>query len=95
MCEFYGRYDLDDIVFHCNECKNEQYLEAFWIGCVERHSQYLFDEGVFLFFDYLQKFNPGLSTLGFLHTLEQFSAEKNRVRIRYCMWYNSQSHRIL
>ena len=43
---------------------------------MERHSQYLFDENLFLFFDYLQKFNPGLSTSGFLHSLEQFSAEK-------------------
>ena len=43
---------------------------------MKRHSQYIFDED---FFDYLQKFNPGLSTLGFLHVLEQFSGEKNRV----------------
>lgn len=71
------------MVFYCNECKTEQYLEGFWIGCVERHSQYLFDEDLFMFFDYLQKFNPGMSMLGFLHTLEEFSAEKNRVRNRF------------
>lgn len=58
-------------------------MEGFWIGCVERHSQYLFDEDLFMFFDYLQKFNPGSSLQGFLHTLEEFSAEKNRVRNRY------------
>lgn len=79
LCKLLGRYDLDDVVFYCNECKIEQHLEGFWIGCVERHSQYLFDEDLFLFFDYLQKFNPGLSVSGFLHTLEEFSAEKNRV----------------
>lgn len=74
-----GRYDLDDFIFFCNDCKSEQYLEGYWVGCVERHSQYIFDEDLFLFFDYLQKFNPGLSTSSFLHTLEQFSSEKNRV----------------
>ncbi|XP_065891337.1 uncharacterized protein [Dysidea avara] len=74
-----GRYDLDDVVLYCNECKIEQHLEGYWIGCVDRHSQYLFDEDLFLFFDYLQKFSPGLSVLGFLHTLEEYSAERNRV----------------
>lgn len=54
-------------------------MEGYWVGCMERHSQYIFDEDLFLFFDYLQKFNPGLSTSSFLHTLEQFSSEKNRV----------------
>lgn len=74
-----GRYDLDDEVLFCDQCKIEEYLHGFWPGSVERHSQYLFDEDLFLFFDFLQKFNPGMSTSGFLHALEQFSAAKNRV----------------
>ena len=76
---FLGRYDLDDEVLFCNTCRREEYLPGFWPGSVERHSQYLFDEDLFLLFDFLQKFNPGMSSSGFLHALEEFSVVKNRV----------------
>jgi len=81
-----GRYDLNDEVLFCDVCKKEEYLPGFWPGSVERHSQYLFNEDLFLLFDFIQKFNPGLSTSGFLHALEQFSAVKNRVSIYVCMY---------
>ena len=70
---------MDDVALYCDACNKEEFPKGFWPGSVERHSQYLFDEDVFLMLDLLQKFNPGLSTLGFLHTLEEFSAAKNRV----------------
>lgn len=76
---YVGRYELNDTKILCNGCGTEMCLEGFWPGSVERHSQYLFDIDVFTFFDILQKYNPGLSTSGFLHSLEQFSAKKGRV----------------
>ena len=75
-----GRYELDDTKISCDECNACLLLNGFWPGSVERYAQYLFDTDVFCFFDLLQKFNPGLSTSGFLHSLEQFSAMKGRVR---------------
>lgn len=74
-----GRHELDDAKILCEGCGKEIFLDGFWPGSVERHSQYLFDVDVFLFFDYLQKYNPGLSISGFIHSLEQFSAVKGRV----------------
>ena len=79
-----GRYELDDTKISCDECDTYLLLNRFWPGSLERYSQYLFDTDVFYFFDLLQKFNPGLSTAGFLHSLEQFSAMKGRVRVLIC-----------
>ena len=74
-----GRHELDDTKILCEGCGTDIILDGFWPGSVERHSQYLFDVDMFLFFDYLQKYNPGLSMSGFIHSLEQFSAVKGRV----------------
>ena len=82
---FIGRYELDDVILFCEACNCEVLEDGFWPGSVERHSQYLFNEDVFLFFDLLCKFSPGLSTRSFLNALEQFSASKCRVSICACV----------
>ena len=76
---YVGRHELDDDKMICEQCNSELFPDGYWPGTVERYSQYLFDVDVFLFSDYLQKYYPGLSTSGFIHTLEQFSAVKGRV----------------
>ena len=45
-------------------------------------SIYLYQE-VFVFYDLFRKNLPGISEYGFLHTLEQFSKLKGRVRLQY------------
>ena len=45
-----GRYELDDVILFCETCNCEVLDGGFWPGSVERHSQYLFDEDLFLFF---------------------------------------------
>ena len=88
---YIGRHELDDTKILCEGCGIEIFLDGFWPGSVERHSQYLFDVDVFLFFDYLQKYNPGLSTSGFIHSLEQFSAVKGRVCF-LCLYIHTYVH---
>ena len=52
---------------------------GYWPGSAERRSRYIYDQDLFLFYDLLQKNNPGISEYGFLKTLEQFSEIKGRV----------------
>ncbi|XP_064390969.1 uncharacterized protein LOC135338816 isoform X2 [Halichondria panicea] len=82
-----GRYDLNDVLPICDNCGQEIHLETphdvireqYWPGNPARKSAHIFDTDLFLFYDLLKKHNPGLSEVGFLRTLEQFSLSKGRV----------------
>jgi len=72
----------------CHSCNTLLHLgspkdvvrENYWLGSANRQSHYIFDQQLFMFYDLLQKNNPGLSEYGFIKTLEQFSESKGRVR---------------
>ena len=55
---------------------------GFWPGSIARDCRYLFSIDLFKFFDALQKFLPGTSIAGFIHTLEQLSCYNGRVSNR-------------
>ena len=55
------------------ESPNELIRDKYWLGSADRMSRYIFDQQLFVFYDLLQKNNPGLSEYGFLKTLEQYS----------------------
>ena len=82
-----GRYDLNDVLPICDNCGQEIHLEMphdvireqYWPGNPAQKSAHIFDTDLFLFYDLLKKHNPGLSEVGFLRTLEQFSLSKGRV----------------
>ena len=83
-----GRFDLHDCYVCCTNCEYKygdsfsSFINAgFWPGNITRNSQYLFSLEVFKIFDLLQKFLPGTSTTGFLHTLERLSLQHGRVSI--------------
>ena len=86
-CIILGRFDLNDATPLCHACGEVMELtsphdvirEGYWPGSAERRSRYIYDQDLFLFYDLLQKNNPGISEYGFLKTLEQFSEEKGRV----------------
>lgn len=78
---------MNDVLPICDHCDQEIQLETphdvireqCWPGNPTRKSTHVFDTDLFLFYDLLKKHNPGLSELGFLRTLEQFSVTKGRV----------------
>ena len=81
------RFDLNNAVILCHSCNTPLHLESskelirknYWLGNADRQSRYIFDQQLFMFYDLLQKNNPGLSEYGFLKTLEQFSETRGRV----------------
>lgn len=87
-----GRFDLDDCYVYCTTCKYKygdtfsSFINAgFWPGTVARNCQYLFSMEMFEFFNLLQKFLPGTSGTGFIHTLEQLSLQHGRVSTYYIL----------
>jgi len=57
---------------------NDAIKANFWPGSSDRPC-YVFDQQLFLFYDLLQKNNPGISEYGFIKTIEQVSEQKGRV----------------
>ncbi len=92
-----GRYDLNDVLLICDNCGQEIHLETphdvireqYWPGNPARKSAHIFDTDLFLFYDLLKKHNPGLSEVGFLRTLEQFSLSKGRVSAHHAVSWPS------
>ena len=87
VCLFSGRFDFDDCIIICNSCGHRYgnsisslIYAGFWPGNVTRGLNYLFSVELFRFFDLLQKYLPGTSIAGFIHTLEQLSSHHGRVR---------------
>ena len=83
---YLGRYDLDDCVVLCEDCKYEAKYElcnliesGFWPGNVARRANYLFSFELFDLFDKLHKFMPGSSIYGFIQTIEEISRQRGRV----------------
>ena len=81
-----GRYDLDDCVLLCEDCKYEAKNElcnliesGFWPGNVARKSNYLFSFELFNLFDKLHKFMPGSSVNGFVQAIKEISQQRGRV----------------
>ena len=79
---YIGRFDVCYPEFICNNCHsvNKPCVEQnnLWPGDAN-HSSYVFHEDLFLFYDLLRKNVPGMSELGFIRILEEFSGAKGRV----------------
>ena len=82
---YIGRFDVTETQFMCSNCHtvSKPVLEKnnMWHGDPTGKSAYIFSQELFVFYDLLRKNLPGISEYGFLHTLEQFSKLKGRVRL--------------
>jgi len=85
ICICIGRFDLDDCIAVCANCDftygdslADVINAGFWPSSA--HSlNYLFSWQLLRLFDYLHKFVPGTSVMGFLNALEEISAHNGRV----------------
>ena len=78
-----GRIDICTPEFLCENCGNVSVgnIEGsnMWKGDCSGQSSYLFDQDLFILYDLLRKNIPGMSELGFIRALEEFSEQKERV----------------